>query len=194
MIGMLITDACQKYINHEYEQALFQVCAPIDATAKAEGKPGTRRGYKEFLSDNITLITGAMSIPSAGFRWEHAHNFKGAESNTNLRLEEAIYHLVRCGLYHDAKLPENFQLTEETVGGSNGILKVPKSVVIGLIASVIGSPTNANERLGIDFMVKDHGTGEEIHFKDCWGKKELMQETYRRWYTTRRNEWPAAST
>ena len=56
-IGKRVSEAFEKMIAGDFESALFQICAPIEETAKREGYSAGKKGYKAWLKDSIPLIT-----------------------------------------------------------------------------------------------------------------------------------------
>jgi hypothetical protein len=56
-VGSKVAEAIEKMAVSDYEEALFQICSAIDATATAEAGKRGRGSYKDFIHDNLTLIT-----------------------------------------------------------------------------------------------------------------------------------------
>lgn len=189
-IGKRVAEAIQKY---------------NDATAqKAYGKPG-RGSYKQFVKDNLYLITKiglGISIENIILKVppEYLAKFPEmkADSDGSCRIEEILYHVVRCGLLHEAQLPPNLHFHFDTPGhGQFSVapdkLQIPASLIMGLAIAVITCPANLDEQmdeggyLTISSAVNAayqresgelmlHGYG--IPFNHLWGKRDSLWKIY----------------
>ena len=113
-IGKRISEAIDKMDASDPEGVLFAVCATLDATAASEfGRGGT--SYKRFVSENLDLITGVAfggrRILKMRLGFDHPEMKKSPDCAYTI--EEILYHAVRCGLYHEERLPDNLQFTNE---------------------------------------------------------------------------------
>ena len=82
-VGKRVSDTIDKMGLGDAEGALFQICAAIDVTAKTEfGKSG-RRSYKDFIHQNLGLITdiafGSLKILNLNLRYDHPKLKKNAD-------------------------------------------------------------------------------------------------------------------
>jgi hypothetical protein len=147
-IGKRVSDAIDKMEVSDPEAALFAICAALEATAAKEfGKPG-RSSYKDFISQNLGLITniafGRGRILNLRLDYDHPEMKKNSEGV--YPIEEILYHAVRCGLYHAAELPNNLRfVAEQKIYYDSGALVLPASFVYGLVTAVIVAPVNAHE-------------------------------------------------
>lgn len=100
-----IIEAIDKIDKHDFENALIQISIGIDGVAK-EKDPGlgtTKRcvklieEYRDFIYRFSTL--GQVSLVGDG-------NIKYAGTFENKTLGEVIYKVIRCGLLHEGKLPD----------------------------------------------------------------------------------------
>jgi hypothetical protein len=130
------------------EGALFAICAALEATAVKEFGQTGRSSYKNFISQNLGLITelgfGPGRILNLNLEYDHPELKKNADGV--YPIEEIFYHAVRCGLYHESGLPSNLHFTDENqIRCDHGALVLPASLVYGLIVAVVVAPVNAAE-------------------------------------------------
>ncbi len=134
-VGKRVTDSFEKMKRGDAEGALFAICAAIEETARRESLPKGRRGFKRFIADNIHIISGiGIGHPIAGLSIGYAHPDLPRSSDGNARIEDIVYHLIRCGLYHSAMLPATVCLTENKIGSDKDIL-----LLVLIYVAVIGS-------------------------------------------------------
>lgn len=147
-IGKRVSDSIDKMEASDWEGGLFAICAALDATAAKEFGRSGRSSYRDFISQNLGLITnvafGRGSILNLRLEYDHPKMKKNADGVYTI--EEIFYHAVRCGLYHQAELPNNLQFTNEyQIRCDHGALELPASLVYGLIVAVVVAPVNADE-------------------------------------------------
>src|SRR5688500_6195752 len=110
-VGKRVAEAIDKMQQRDAEGALFQICAPIDSTAKREASKGGGKTYREFVHDNLGLITrvglgvGILNVNLGQFD----HPKIKTDEHGRCSVEQILYHAVRCGLYHEGKLPPNLR-------------------------------------------------------------------------------------
>lgn len=132
-------------------EALYQICSAIDVTARAEtGKDG-RSGYKQFIHENLGLITniafGGTKVLNLHFGYDHPNDHMKRDANGRVSFQELMYHVVRCGLMHDTKIPDTLRFVDKNdIRMSDGELELPKSLIYGLLVSVIVAPSNGDEQ------------------------------------------------
>ncbi len=149
-VGTRVSDTIDKMEISDPEGALFQICAAIDATAKTEfGKSGGS-SYKNFIHQNLGLITdiafGGCKILNLHLEYDHPKLKKNTDGC--VPVQEILYHVVRCGLYHDASLPKDLKFTDERqIRTKDGVLVLPSALIYGLIIAVVVSPVNCGEHV-----------------------------------------------
>lgn len=146
-IGKRVSEAIDKMEASDPEGALFAICAALEATAVKEFGQRGRSSYKEFISQNMGLISDiALGRRIRGLQLEFDHPEMKKNADGVYPVEEIFYHAVRCGLYHEAGLPSNLQFTNEyRIRCNHGALVLPASLVYGLIVAVVVAPVNAGE-------------------------------------------------
>jgi len=162
-ISRVVTKAFKSFLEGDYEDALFQICPGIGATAKKEGYKGCDgKKYKDFLRANIGLITNIIfGVSLSGL--DIQSNSRGkAES-----IEEIIYHVIRCSLAHEVTLPEGFSISENQIAHN----VIPKTIIPALIMAVVLSPTNLAEKTEPTFHVWFNGE-KKYYLNDLWGKRD----------------------
>ncbi len=194
-IGKRVSEAFVQLLNGDAEAALMQICAPIDKTAKLEAsqsgkKPGKKHNkgigarYKSFVHRNMDIITGVglWGPMLAGVRLPYTHPDIQCQPDGTCSLEEIIWHVIRCGLYHEAELPNDIVFTDSELGGGNkspaGVLKLPKNLVYGLIMAVVGSPVNKSQTFDDSYCIRIHG--ENYFLNDWWGKAAQLRARMRK--------------
>jgi len=176
-IGKRISDTIDKMEAADPEGALFQICAAIDVTAKNEfGKSGSKN-YKNFIHQNLGLITdiafGGRKILNLNLAYDHPELKKNVDGS--VPVQDIFYHIVRCGLYHEATLPDDLKFTDDMQIRieENGVLVLPSALIYGLICAVVVSPANRDERAPKEAMLN---FGEfPIPINKMWGhRNELL--------------------
>jgi len=156
-VGKRISDTINKMEDADPEGALFQICAAIDVTAKNESGKSGRKNYKDFIRQNLGLITdiafGGRKILNLNLAYDHPKLKKNA--NGCVPLQDLFYHVVRCGLYHEATLPDDLKFTDDMQIRieEDGVLVLPSALIYGLICAVIVSPANREERAPKEAML-----------------------------------------
>lgn len=166
-----------RLVANDPEGALFQICAAIEETAKREGRPKGKKGYKAWVADNIPIITAIGIGPAlAGIRIAYSHPELPATLDGAHGFEDIVYHVVRCGLYHAASLPTDVHITENQIGAdSTGALLIPKHLVTGLVVAVIASPSNAGETSSSRHFFEVSGVRFDLDSQ--WGRRDdLLKE------------------
>ena len=112
-VGKRISDTIDKMQAGDPEGALFQICAAIDVTARNEfGKSG-RGSYKDFIHQNLGLITdiafGGRRFLNLNLEYDHPELKKNPDGC--VPVQDIFYHAIRCALYHEASLPDDFDET-----------------------------------------------------------------------------------
>src|SRR5262245_13698054 len=107
-IGKQVSDAVTKMDAKDPEGALFAICAAIEATATKEFGAGGRRNYKDFIHQNLDVITWTAFGPRIlNLKLAYQHPDVKLDADGLCTFEDIMYHVVRCGLYHTTDLPNN---------------------------------------------------------------------------------------
>jgi hypothetical protein len=174
-IGKRVSEAIEKMEASDPEGALFQICAAVDVTAQVElGKPG-KGSYKDFLHQNLGLITrissGRGSILNFFLKYDHPKIAKAP--NGLVSIQDIFYHVVRCGLYHEAGLPGDLKFTDEgQFRVDHGVLVMPSTLIYGLVTAVVVSPVNHNERAQKDFVLNLGNF--PVPISKLWGRRDEL--------------------
>lgn len=175
-IGKRVTDSFEKMLRGDAEGALFAICAAVEETARREGRLRGKRSFKEFITDNFNIISGiGFGNPVKSLSIHYTHPDLPASPGGVSRFDDILYHVIRCGLYHAAALPENVSLTENVLGhDGKGTLQLPKNIVSGLIVAVVASPGNAGERTNPSFYFET--IAGNFILNDIWGKQAEVKQ------------------
>ena len=146
-IGKRVSETIDKMEAGDPEGALFQICAAVEVTAKKECGRSGGPSYKEFLHSNLGLITDiAFGFKILNLNLTYNHSKLPTDSQGTAGIQDILYHVVRCGLYHEASLPGDLQFVEKSqIRSENGVLFLPSSLIYGLISAVVVAPVNAGE-------------------------------------------------
>jgi hypothetical protein len=198
-IGKRVSEAWDKLEAGDPESALFAICPAVEATAKKEFGKGGRGSYKDFIRNNLPLITmiGVWGMNTKELWLPYTNVAK----NEDLRIgeggfypfglypfEEIVYHIARCGLGHEAGLPPDLEFVDkpEIRSDPSGKLYLPASLVLGLIFAVVASPANQNEaETGTGAKARVYMDGPyPLPLNKLWGRRtELL------WLLEVRTEW-----
>ncbi len=176
-IGKRVSATLGALAKGDHEQALHDICSAIEVTATKEAGKSGRRSYKDFIADNLVLITrSAFGVDgtwgSMGFKYDHPDVKPGP--NGFCSFEDIMYHVVRCGLYHEATLPSSLTFTNNNVISCDGgkTLSLPAALTKGLTVAVLTSPVNAGE--GIDPRYEINIDFVKIVANKLWGKRAAL--------------------
>jgi hypothetical protein len=177
-IAKRVEEALAKFQAGDTEGALIPASIAVAATAAKEfPRKYDRDEYKDFVSANLALITkvafGAGAITkSLRVKYDHPDLIPGDDGLCSI--EQVLYHVVRCGLVHEATLPSTLRFKEGraiTVEGGT-VLVLPSTLVLGLVLAVVASPVNAGETLVSQFEVT---LGDKTALiNDLWGRREQL--------------------
>lgn len=147
-IATQVADSIDKMQARDHHGALFAICAPIGATADKEGAAAGQHTYKSFVNSNLGLIScvafGGTKILDLKLAYTHPQ-IRTKEPGI-CTIEDVLYHAIRCGLYHESKLPDNLDITDaQQLRVDDNRLVLPASLIYGLIIAVVVSPANASE-------------------------------------------------
>ena len=178
-IARSVFDALERVSQDRYEGALRDICGAVEGTLKKAGLGG-RSNYKEWVAGNLDLLL-AVSFPgfhTKQLRIAYAHPALPVSDPPEVpTLEEIIYHVVRCELYHVGGLPSNVTFAPGTIGGATlgRSLVLPSEFVLGLVLSVIASQENKLERLDGEPILICNRTALSLNL--FWGKKQQLLDS-----------------
>lgn len=172
-IAKQISEAIDHVVAGDVEGAFVDACIALDATATKEYGEEGRGPYKQFIRENLELITratfGHTGITGA-LRIEFSHPRIKADADGLCGIEDILYHAVRCGLLHSTKLPDNIGFGPSGVlqVSRDGKLLLPQSIIDGLILAVVASPVNADERVPVGYAMN----GRDLN--ELWGERDVV--------------------
>lgn len=175
-IGSFVSSALTLYEDGKYDVALSLACSAVDATSEKifpnESKNHVR--YKEFLKKNMRVITtfGMPGLSASGIRIK-CKNIPGikADYEQMAGLEDIIYHIIRCGLIHQCEIEESIEFTQRTMlGDFGGKFRIPYTIIMGLLLSVILAKENKNEKMPTSHQLNFNGIN--IDLNSMWGNEK----------------------
>ena len=177
-IGRSVSDALERMSQGKHEGALRDICGAIEGTLKKHGAGG-RSHYKAWAASNLDLIL-AMGFPglrTAGLRIAYSHPDLPVTNPPNTpSLEEIIYHVIRCELYHTGGLPDDIKFSDGVIGGATlgQPLRIPSDFVLGIILSVLASEPNIDEHMDANPELVCNGV--PLSLNSFWGKKTALMD------------------
>ncbi|MCX5653244.1 MAG: hypothetical protein NTY65_01120 [Planctomycetota bacterium] len=156
-VAKLIRESVEKLSLGDAEGSLIPVCIAVDATGgKVYPRASTGRRFKAFVRDNLALITtaGFGGCGIRGLNLGFSHPKLRPNSHGCSPFEDILY-VIRCSLIHEGDMPSNITFGPEPLLGGSNPLKIPRSMIVGLIVAVVCSPANA----GVNF-----DTGLQLNF------------------------------
>ncbi len=166
-IGDRVKECIDKLNVGDFENALIQLSIAFDGTAKKEYPPSMKVGkrFKAFLHDNQDIIT----------YFTFASNMFIDCTFNGYKLEEIIYHVLRCGLLHEGSIPDEIEFVDQIViGRPGGRWRFPKTYVHGGLLAVIGAKSNATESVPPDYGVMIHRNSFRVN--SLWGRSEEIRQ------------------
>jgi hypothetical protein len=134
-----------------YDVAMTLACSAVDGTTAKKLAPNASNNerFKAFLEENMRLITcyGFPGINAGGIRIK-CINIPDLKTDQDgyISIADIIYHVVRCSVIHECSIDERIEFTEQTyIGDFQTKFRIPRKLIIGLLAAVVKSPTNSHE-------------------------------------------------
>lgn len=180
-IGKRVAEAVDKLRTGDFEGALIPACIAVAATSRKVRPTGPDHAvYKAFLRDHIELITrvafGNIAILNLRIEFSHADLIPDHEGLVTL--EQILYHVVRCGLIHEAELTTTLKFTDD------GIMKVdqlPAKLIHGMIGAVLADASNADETIEPGYGIMT--AAGAVPLQSLWGRRDevfrVMLDGYR---------------
>ena len=168
-----ITEAIQKLQQKDFEGSLIPISIALDATAKREYGKKDGQTYKDFIKSNMRLITRSGCGPSiANIQISFSHpEIKNPRPDGTCTMDEILYHVVRCGLLHEAELGPTLRFEEGNSLRMDGQTQVlPSCLISGLLISVVGAPVNVGERVDDNYVLNLRGYLAPLNL--FWGKRD----------------------
>lgn len=178
-VARSVKDALERFAQGKFEGALKDICGAIEGTLKKAGNGGGKN-YKAWVASNLDLIlaVGFPGLRTESLRIAYTHpDLPQSEPPQAPSLEEIIYHVVRCELYHCGGLPDNIKFSAGVIGGghSDRPLQIPADFVLGLILAVLTSSENAADRIQGTPQIVCNGFPLALNL--FWGKKQTLMDS-----------------
>jgi hypothetical protein len=167
-------DGCER---GEFEFALEDVAVAIDMTSKrfAGADRSGESGYKAFLDTYFWLIE--LMAPNVAEVQASLYQHPTIPDVSTPHLRDAIGYFVHCGLVHSTGLPADLRFNAGRQADlSKDLAQIPAQLLWGLLATVVFSNVNANERSSGGYYL----TCEGVYFRiaDSWGREDLVRSVY----------------
>jgi hypothetical protein len=177
-IGKRVAETVEKMAQNDAEGALLPISAAVDATATKHFNRRGRKSYKDFIYENLGLITKVglgPSVMNINLKYDHPDLETGPDGLCTI--QDVLYHVVRCGLAHSAELPSTLKFVDEyKFKVENNLLVLPASLIYGLIAAVVVCPENTDQTIPDNFGLNVRGF--QITLNDLWGKKTELENLF----------------
>ena len=177
-ISKRVAEAIEKLAASDPEGALLPISTALDATAtKHFGRRG-RTSYKDFIYQNLELISRIAfgpTIQNLNLKYEHPEL---PETPDNMHsIQDILYHVVRCSLTHSAELPSSLIFTNEgKLEVREGRLVFPDSLIYGIIVAVVVCPANSDQSISSGYRISMSDNSLELN--DFWGQREKLDQFY----------------
>ena len=163
-----VRECMDKYGSNDLDNALIQVCIALDATSKNEypsAKKVSER-FKRFVRENLDVIT---------FFTLNGNIVRDRFQVGDLTFDNLIYKVLRCGLLHEAKVPQLLKFVQpgESVTVSDKQWCLPTTFIMGTLLSVVGASSNGGQRLPGQYGVTV--AGKQFSLNDLWGHIEAVR-------------------
>lgn len=177
-VGSQVAESMKLLTEGRFEDAVIAASVALSATARQEYPAiGDKAACRQFLEHSLPVICKigwvafGVSQPIS-FRYRRLDS-KGAGVDVRT-MPEMLYDVVRCTAIHEARLPTNLRFTAQPViqTGLDGELVLPVDLICGLLLAIVGSPTNAAER--VDGNPTFSFDGRHMQLNDLWGDRERI--------------------
>lgn len=174
-LGKLVSESIDKMDASDPEGALFAICAAIDKTAQDEYGKSRKESYKSFIRDNFPLISraafGSSSIGGMKFAFRHPSPRPEHPRDGYWTIEDVLYHVVRCCLYHEAEvLPQVKFVAGTTFSGGGDQIEISANIICGLIAAVVLAPCNRGQIAPKEGILNHRGV--PLPISKLWGRRD----------------------
>jgi len=176
-IAERVKESVFAFRDGRFESALLSACIAAGATSRRE-HPSEKRDsvrYKAFVHDYRWLIgyVGLRGVVANRMKLASLHpDLKPAEDGS-VGFEDVLYSVVRCCLVHEGGLQDYVILEPNVIFGyKDGKYQLPNHLSLGLIAAVVASPVNANERIGT--TVNMPFLRSVLPLDLLWGKRDAI--------------------
>lgn len=174
-IAKRVAETVERMAQNDAEAALLPISTAIDATATKHFKCRGRKSYKDFIHENLGLITKVGFGPTIlNINLRYNHPDLKASPNGLCTIQDILYHVVRCGLAHAAELPSTLKFVDEKkIQVESGQLVLPASLIFGLVAAVVVCPENYDQKIASNYVLNTRGF--RIVLNDWWGRKTELE-------------------
>jgi hypothetical protein len=177
-IAKRVAETVEKMAQNDAEGSLLPISSAVDATATKHFNRRGRKSYKDFIHENLGLITKVGFGPSVmNINLKYDHPDLETEPDGLCTIQDILYHVVRCGLAHSAELPSTLKFVDENkIQVENDLLVLPSSLIYGLIAAVVVCPENTDQTIAENYGLNVRGF--QIALNDLWGKKTELENLF----------------
>lgn len=174
-VGARVLEALEHYERGNPEGALVAACVALDATARKEYSTKATVGerYKAFVHENLWVIgwVGFRGVIAQQIRLKALHPKVDVGPDGMCSIEDVIYHVIRCGLIHEASVNEYVAFSDEVIMGYDGPRYVFDShLPVGLAAAAVLSPVNRDERTGDGAWIRLGSRSFLVN--ELWGRRK----------------------
>ncbi len=178
-VGRRVQEAIDDMERGEINLALTAACIALDVTSQryASSTQAGRAHFKKFIKDYLWLITyvGFPGLMASTVRVPFVHpNIKPDMAGT-VGLEDIIYHLIRCTLVHSDEKATKIVWNKVLALGldQQGNLILNQCLVWGILAAIIMSPVNKEERVPDSYWLSIGSF--KMFISELWGRVDLAK-------------------
>lgn len=148
-----VTKTIDEFVAGDPESAMAHACMAVDGSAReAYPRMGVGERFTTFLRDHVDVLErmGLFGLDAVDSRFAVPQEMlrrDGAAPD----IADLIYTVHRCAHGHGDAVPSNFELLPNgenwmlEVGNQDGSVRLPESVIWGLLGAVVLSDTNAHQ-------------------------------------------------
>lgn len=135
----------------------------------------------QFVSDYMWLITymglstGSSNIMINAIKVKFSHPDIKNDTAGYCKIEDIVYHVMRCGLLHSTGLDSKIQWSENISLGIDiyGNLIISNKFIWGLIGAVIFCPKNHDESIDKTYWISIDNF--KFFIQEAWGRVDLAK-------------------
>lgn len=179
-IGNRIDECLEKIKISDGENAFIQLASAIEGTSKLAYPhiTSSARRYKQFIKDSMPFVFWSLTN---GTPSETKHFTFQTKDYNEFSLEDVMYKLLRCSLFHEGEMPDLVTFTNNNcIANLNDKIILPLAFIEAYCWAVIANPVNKNAYLERNHMVSPFGTTVIYDLNDYWGNEKMLREVIRK--------------
>jgi hypothetical protein len=178
-IGKSVQKAIDEWQAGDPESAILHACNAVDGTGKkAYPELASTARFTRLIRDNYGIF-GPMGAPGVDLVATRFPVFVKSPKAPGGKpdIADVVYAIHRCSHGHGEELPAGFELISDVAGPAGvtrmsfvkGKARLSDRVIFGLLAVVVLSPANSNERVPEGYYLT-FGSSATLMINEWWGR------------------------